>query len=43
MMHPLIIYIISIIDKAILEYRTPITTEEENYIEQNNINISDTT
>jgi len=28
-------------DKTILEYRTPVTKEEEYYIESNNINISD--
>jgi hypothetical protein len=35
------LYYFYLADKTILEYRTPITSEEENYIEQNNINISD--
>ena len=35
------LYYFYLADKTILEYKTPITKEEENYIEQNNINITD--
>ena len=35
------LYYFYLADKTILEYKSPITKEEENYIEQNNINISD--
>jgi hypothetical protein len=35
------LYYFYLADKTILEYRTPVTSEEEYYIESNNINISD--
>jgi hypothetical protein len=35
------LYYFYLADKTILEYRTPATSEEEYYIESNNINISD--
>ena len=35
------LYYFYLADKTILEYRTPVTKEEEYYIESNNINISD--
>jgi hypothetical protein len=35
------LYYFYLANKTILEYRTPITKEEENYIESNNINISE--